>query len=156
MKLSFVILRLIYKQFRILSFRNIFCRFLLPLTHYCAVFPFHTPGKYQKTIDFPIFSGVIKRERWAILGQTVTKISNLVLHHFELIFTIQGLPKHVFKLQKNCRNKITKRNLFLPNAFIKDLNFTVLFHPNISLKGIKFRWYLIRELNIFIFCGYLI
>ena len=34
------------------------------LTHFRPMFPFYVPLKYQKTLGFLVFSGVIKWEHW--------------------------------------------------------------------------------------------
>ena len=46
------------------------------LTHYCPVFPFYTPWKYQETADFLVFSRSIKREHRALMGQKVFLLGN--------------------------------------------------------------------------------
>ena len=37
-------------------------------THFCLMFPFYIPWKYQKTKGFLVFPGGVQLEHWAEMG----------------------------------------------------------------------------------------
>ena len=41
---------------------------VVSLTHFMLLRSFFTPGKYQKTSDFLMFSGGIERDQWHKMG----------------------------------------------------------------------------------------
>ena len=68
----------IAKFWRASVLMNIFFTGLLSFSHYLthlrSMFIFYTPEKYQKTSDFLIFSGGIKREHWREIGWITLQI----------------------------------------------------------------------------------
>ena len=67
------------------------------LTHYCPVFSFYIPWKYQKTVGFLMFSRGIKSEHWTVMGSKIRRASR----SFNSVASLQSVNYLLYQCFKN-------------------------------------------------------
>ena len=67
------------------------------LTHYCPVFSFYNPWKYQKTVGFLMFSRGIKSEHWTVMGSKIRRASRT----FSSVASLQSINYLMYQCFKN-------------------------------------------------------